>query len=456
VLASGFVQKPWGSAVKRWLVALPVFLAVIVLVSPGIVGRLAEKNLDESIDWVATENPDVSVSTERFDRGWFSSEGRHRVVFQSGAFEDITALYKADPDDMNLPALVIDTRIDHGLVPITSMSRESGSLMPGLASTVSVFQIDPGTGELIEIPGKLYSDIGLSGTSRSRFMLEAGSFEKDELSARWQGADLLVLSNPANGGIAIEGSIEPFSIAEDREWVDIGTFTVNVNQAPGGFDFSVGTIEFAMDSLTADSANGPFSMGEFSLAAETSIDDSRLSGTSTLSIEDVVVPGMGNVAMAMDVSLERLDAEPLQEITMALREAQEEDDPQSAMQALYPRIEKDVEKLISAGARIRFDQLDLRLPQGMLSTTLMVEFAELDEDAAFSWSSVLLAMTASMDMRVPVELYEFVQMMNPQVESLVAMGVLKRQGDDYIMVAEYAQGLLNVNGAPMPIPMPTM
>jgi uncharacterized protein YdgA (DUF945 family) len=442
--------------VKRWLVALLVSLAVIVLVSPGIVGRLAEKNLDESIEWVATENPDVSVSTERFDRGWFTSAGRHRVVFQGGAFQDITTLYNADPGNTNFPALVIDTRIDHGLVPITSMSREFGSLMPGLASTVSEFQIDPGTGELIGLPGKLFSDIGLSGSSRSRFILEAGSFEKDKLSATWQGADLIVLFNPANGGIAIEGSIEPFSIAEDREWVDIGALTVNVDQTPGDFDFSVGTIEFAMDSLTADSASGPFSMGGFSLAAETSIDDSRLNIASTLSIDDVVVPGMGNVAMAMDVSLERLDAAPLRVVTTALREAQEEDDPQAAMQALYPQIEKDVEKLISAGARIRFDQLDLRLPQGMVSTTLMIEFAEMDEDAAFSWSSVLLAMTASMDTRVPVELYEFVQMMNPQAESLVAMGVLKRQGDDYIMVAEYAQGLLNVNGAPMPIPMPTM
>ena len=46
--------------------------------------------------------------------------------------------------------------------------------------------------------------------------------------------------------------------------------------------------------------------------------------------------------------------------------------------------------------------------------------------------------------------------MNPEAEALVAMGVLKRSGDDYVMDAEYAQGLLNVNGAPMPIPMPAM
>jgi hypothetical protein len=65
-------------------------------------------------------------------------------------------------------------------------------------------------------------------------------------------------------------------------------------------------------------------------------------------------------------------------------------------------------------------------------------------------------MTASMNMRIPIELYELVKSMNPEAEALVAMGVLKRSGDDYVMDAEYAQGLLNVNGAPMPIPMPAM
>ncbi len=114
-----------------------------------------------------------------------------------------------------------------------------------------------------------------------------------------------------------------------------------------------------------------------------------------------------------------------------------------------------MKKLVSAGAQIHFDQLDVRLPQGKVSTKLMIEFAEMEENQPFSWSSVLLAMTASMDLRVSVELYELAQMMNPQAESLIAMGILKRQGDDYVMEAEYAQGLLNVNGAPMPIPMPT-
>jgi hypothetical protein len=36
------------------------------------------------------------------------------------------------------------------------------------------------------------------------------------------------------------------------------------------------------------------------------------------------------------------------------------------------------------------------------------------------------------------------------------LGLFQRDDDEYVMNAEYAQGLLNVNGAPMPIPMPGM
>ena len=126
------------------------------------------------------------------------------------------------------------------------------------------------------------------------------------------------------------------------------------------------------------------------------------------------------------------------------------------MARLFPQIEGDLQNIVSSGAEIRVDQFDVTLPQGKVTTKLLVEVAEGDSAAEFSWSSVLLAMTASATVRMPAALFEFLKTMNPQANALVAMGILQRDGDDYVMNAEYAQGLLNVNGAPMPIPMPGM
>ena len=37
---------------KRWVVILLIALGVVVLLSPGLVGRLAEQNLSDSLGWM--------------------------------------------------------------------------------------------------------------------------------------------------------------------------------------------------------------------------------------------------------------------------------------------------------------------------------------------------------------------------------------------------------------------
>jgi hypothetical protein len=63
-------------------------------------------------------------------------------------------------------------------------------------------------------------------------------------------------------------------------------------------------------------------------------------------------------------------------------------------------------------------------------------------------------MNANIDFRIPGAIYEMAAMMNDQAGSLIAMGILVPDGADYVMDAEYAQGLINVNGVPMPVPIP--
>ncbi len=74
---------------RKSIVALLLALALIVLASPAIVGRLAEKSMDENLDWATQENQDVVITSEGFDRGWFSSEGQHRIEVHKGQLHDI-------------------------------------------------------------------------------------------------------------------------------------------------------------------------------------------------------------------------------------------------------------------------------------------------------------------------------------------------------------------------------
>jgi uncharacterized protein YdgA (DUF945 family) len=439
---------------NRWLVVLLVVLALVILVSPGIIGRLAEQNIEDNIEWAESEGTGVNITTERFDRGWFTSEGQHRVVLEGGPFRDAIDKYAAATGNADLPSLIIDTRIDHGLVPVTSLSRDSGSLAPGLASTLSTFQLDPGNGELVALPGTLFSEVSLSGASDSRFTLETGSFEHEEVMVNWEGADVSVYSDRSSGEISVHGTIEPFRLTGDDGDAHFGNIRIDADQMRTDYGFNVGPAAFNISEITINDNGQQLAFGGMDVEGDSSVENGRFSGGGTVSIGTFGVPGFGDVSMDMDISMDRFQAEPLGAIIASMREAQSAPDPDLAMQMLLPTIEGDLQALLTAGAEFRLDKLDITLPQGTVQAQIVVDIAATDSSANFSWPGVLLAMTANVDLRVPAALFDLAAMMNPQAGSLIAMGILQQEGDDYVMQAEYAQGLVNVNGAPMPIPIP--
>ena len=441
---------------KRWLVILLVVLAVVVLVSPGIVGRMAEKNLEENINWAETESGGLEFQTESFERGWFTSVGRYRVSLTAASVGKAMRNIQNETGNEAPPSLIIDTRLDHGLVPIASLGRESGSLMPGLASTVSTFQLDPGDGELVPLPGSLYSNVSLTGASDSRYLLEAGDFQEDEVQVEWQGADIAVQTDWSTGTMVVDGRIEPFTFTDESDTVRFGAISIAADHVKSDYGFNVGTGEFSMDSVVVESAGTPANVGKITFAADANVADARLNIRSRVTVDEIVIPGMGDMNFVLDLALKRLDAASMQVVAAAFREAQSSADPEAALGEMFPRIEDDLQKIVSSGAEIRIDQLDVTLPQGQLTTKIVVDIPEGDSSANFAWSSVLLAMTASADVRMPTAIFDLIQMVNPQATALVAMGILQQDGDDYVMNAVYAQGLLSVNGAPMPIPMPGM
>jgi uncharacterized protein YdgA (DUF945 family) len=440
---------------KRWFVVVLVLLALVILVSPGIVGRLAEQNMEENIQWVESENPGMAITTEAYERGWFTSEGRHRVVLQGGPqFREMLTAYAESTGNPELPSLMIDTRFDHGLVPVTSLSRDAGSIRPGLASTLSTFKLDPGNAQLVDLPGTLYSTVSLAGASDSRLLVKTGSYEHEDVLFNWEGADLKIYSNINSGKISVHGAVEPLTITGDDGRASVGRIRIDADQVRTGYGFNVGPANISVDTMSVEDNGRNFVIGGMEVKMNSSLQADRANSTGTVVVRDVAIPGFGDVAMNMDMSMNRLHAESLGAVIKALRDSQAADDPEFAMQMLLPEIEDDLEKLASSGAEIRFNRFDITLPQGTVETKFVVDMAELDASADFSWPSVLLGMTASVDISVPAELFDLATTMNPQAGSLLAMGILQKDGDNYVMNAEYAQGLVTVNGAPMPIPIP--
>ncbi len=433
---------------KKGIVALLVVLALVVLVSPALIGRLAEKSVDENLNWAAAESGELVVTSTGFERGWFSSEGQHRVEITDGQLSAM--LSKPDGDD--LPVLIIDTRLDHGLVPFSSMSRERGSLAPGLGSAVSTLSLEMPDGETVELPGKIFSKVALGGELRSRYELEAGSHEQDDTTASWSDTSIDVTTNPSTGEVDYMGNVGTLKVVDDQSGVTVEGMSFSGTHVPTSYGFAVGDLKLELDAISMESIAGAGGgVKGVSIDAESSVDGGDVNGHAVLKIDSQTIPGFGDVSVAADVTLEGADAVALGALQKAMDAAGTSADPNM----LLATAEEDIKRLLAGGMELRFDQLDVTLPMGTVVTRFDFKFAEEDPDT-FEWSSMLLGTEASANVTVPEALVDMAMQMNPQAGAVVGMGFLKKNGDVYEMEAEYKKGLLTINGAPMPIPLGSM
>jgi len=442
--------------VKKGIVALLVVLAVVIIVSPGIVGRIAEKSVDENLNWAARNSSDVVVSSENFDRGWFSSEGQHRIEIKDGELSAILSAMGGASASSELPVLVVNTRLDHGLIPVSSMTRDKGSLTPGLGSAVSTLSLEFSNGGKVDLPGTIYSNVGLGGETRSTYSLEAGSREDDVSTvygstASWEATEIDVTTNPSSGDVTFAGNVGAFSLGDSDSSFSVDGLSFSGKQAPTEFGFSIGEMKLELDAMAISSA-GVHAGGlkQMSVDGSTSIDDGRLSGRTVLEIQSEPIPQFGEFSVSADISLEGADAEALGALQRALQ-AQHTSPGTDPFQVLNAA-EGELKRFLAAGLEVRFNKFDVALPMGTVTTKLDVEIKE--EDAAtFEWTSLLQSAEAAADISIPEALVDLALQMNPEAGAVVGMGFLQKNGDVYELNAEYKKGLLLINGAPMPVPL---
>lgn len=115
-------------------------------------------------------------------------------------------------------------------------------------------------------------------------------------------------------------------------------------------------------------------------------------------------------------------------------------------------LEGDLMQLLARGLSLHLDQLDIDGPFGQITSRINATLAPTDA-ADYNWAAALLALDASADISLPVALVDMMTQNNPETLAAIGMGFLRKKGDYYVMEAAFKQGLLNINGAPMPIPL---
>ncbi|MCG8369365.1 MAG: YdgA family protein [Proteobacteria bacterium] len=423
---------------NKGVIVVLVVLAAAVLVAPAIVGRMAEKSMDENLNWAARESGELTVRSERFDRGWFSSEGRHRIELRDGQL--VTALQGAGTDADEFPVLIVHTKIDHGIAQVAT----------GAGDLVSTMQLELADGRIVDLPGTIYSKVGLGGSLRSNYVLEAGSLTEGEASATWGDADIAIEADPSTGEAEFDGEVGSLSIGDGKESLSLAGLTFEGTQKRTRFGLATGRIAFSLSDLTVRSpGNPPAGIRSMSVNAVTDMDDDRVGADASLSMAVHRVPRIGEMSFDVDLHLAGADAEALGRMQQAMKDARSSAQDPTAVAAT---IEDDLKQLFAAGFEMRFDRFEVTLPQGTAQMKMQLEFAKRDP-ATFDWTSLLLSAEATVDVSIPAAVVDTAGRDNPQVAMAVGGGFLVRQDDVYVMKAQLKKGLATVNGAPIPIPL---
>ena len=431
---------------KKGVIILLLALILVVLVSPGVIGKLAEQGMDENLAWAASEQGDVILSSSGFERGWFSSTGQHRIELMRGEQYDMIAQTLGTIEA--LPILIIDTRLDHGLIPVTSMTRDNGTLVPGLGSAVSTFGLERGDGSIVALPGKLFSLVGLTGALESRFVLEPEGADINEGRIDWGSADFLITSDPSAGNISMSGAFRSVAIESYLETFIVGTIAVDIDLTDSGFGFMVGPAKMSVESFAVIGADDTMTAGPIHFESTSSVEDGRLAADLVFRLENTPMPMGGSGGLNIVARLENVDAAAFGLLTQSLSDARDSAFDPTATFAF----EEDVMRLLASGMKIQFDQLDIASPLGEITSRFDATVDRSDADD-YSWATALMALDASADVSLPAALVDMITANDPDMHAAIGMGFLRKQGQFYTLEAALKQGLLTVNGAPMPIPL---
>jgi uncharacterized protein YdgA (DUF945 family) len=347
-----------------------------------------------------------------------------------------------------LPTLIIDTHLDHGIVPVSSVGREKGSLAPGLGSAVSSLSLEFDDGATIELPATVYSEVGITGQLASNLIMGPGSFNVESETAEWGDVDVVVTLSPMSNLVGFAGAINHLALLSAYNELTFSNIAFSGEQEQTRFGFTVGDLDLAIETIAYPSNLGPAESGPWRIQSSADLDDDLVSGRTQIDIDYLALEGIGPTAIGIDATLTNADAASIGRMSRTIDEFDGYGSGEDLMIAVSP----DLETLIATGFELDIERLDLASPTGTIAARLDVDVAPTNTDE-FEMTSSLLAAYARLDLEISEPMFDYLAAINPEAATVAAMGFLRRNGAVYEMVALLENGQLTVNGAPMPLPL---
>jgi len=331
---------------------------------------------------------------------------------------------------------------------------------------VSTFSLDPGSErDAVPLPGRLVTRMALDGSTHAEFRLQAGSRELPEADGRisWEAASLDADISADGRRIHTRGRIGGFELVA-RDGPDGATARVRIVDIEGdsvqrystnGLPVGPTAVTIGTISVTEDDAG--VTMQDIRLTSDGELQGELLSGTTELQVGRIEGGGPGPVSLTLELAAQNLHEPSLAALSETIQILEGDGSGIPPAQA-YRLMEADLARLVAEGPVLDLRKLGIALPDGEVRLTSYLALAAGgDTGPPLEAREILERLTGTVELRIPASVVEQVRSIAPdaaeQLEMLIAAGMLRPDGADYRMQVEYGNGLLTVNGLPLPIPL---
>ncbi len=448
---------------------IPLFIAVLVLAIPALIGFKVEEQYGQLLAQLARDG--AQIASNQYERGWFGAEVETELVLTPAA---------ADQSSEPLH-IVLRSRIQHG--PFT----ENGI---GLAEIGTWLQVQGESLSPDQEPAPITTLVDPLGRWNSRLRFPQKRFTPqvaDAPTIDFAGLSGKLAYDPAFGKLSLRADLPGLVIhAPQGDQIRLKKMRLESRMQRGSSGISLGEGGMYLEQLDFAQAGNPVTLSLQGLGLN--FDSYEREGlvyagasyrVRSVKGEDGVF-GPGRLRLEM----KRLAAAPLLQIQQGMEQLRRRHlSPEQARQEMQRLLSDVAPELLQANPGIVFKPVTLVTPDGTLKAALSLESRDLKWSEVTNPVLLMEKLAAEASLRIPEKLFRrllgqqirlqiaqlqqaekistdltaeqldklVADQVDGQLQQLVRQGVLERDGEYLATVARFSDGLLTVNGKTIPL-----
>ncbi len=433
----------WERKLKKIVTGVVVVVAGAVLVLPKVIGSGSSKAYDDTIKQQVQEAfPGAVVETEKLEDGWFTSEGRHHIrISEEVLRERIPPTSLGEASESDGIEVVIDSKIHHGPIALTALGSRGGSFLPLAAVSESTFQLKSGQ-DTIDIPGKLYSRLGLGGGS-GKIIYVVDQYQKDIKGSLIdvQAVDIEFDVDDEGKSVKGQGQVGSLSVKGakgDSMLMKNLSMEADMDNTHGLW---FGNSEMGLEQVGITNVKGQqFLFNSVTFKGGADGNEETFGATQVLKMGEITGPDIKLDDLTLEYGFENIDTQAMVRLQQVSR-----DDPTADPEAMMG----EVKAMLARSPKFNINELSFKMPEGKVAADLHLSLPGDVDMEAFPFS-LLQKLQGDGTVRIAEGAMPKLEEVSSGMSARLAQqGFLKKDGGEYVAQLKMQNGQFTINDKPL-------